>query len=340
MRGQGSTEYLVSLAVVLVVALSAVTLLSFYPSTASDSNMQDSNAYWRSATPLRVSYAAPLLSACGQSRGYTFSMENSRSDSVLLTGVMVDNQSRSFCASGASSPSASVNLGIGGKALVDIAVNSSCIEGQMVDLGLSFKYNTANIKNMVQYGSNKLSVRCGPAPSVPSCASAAQSCANLSCCSGLQCIGNSCMYQCSHAGGSCSGPGTSCCSGLECSSGTCSAPCIPENIQCKPGVDCCSGLACDLTNICARCFGQGADCSNGELCCSGLACNGAKMCARCVRENGGCGGETCCDGLYCNDGLKCAACLLPGVACLPGETCCSFDGIAFSCKDSTCQQSG
>lgn len=46
-RGQGATEYLVLLAVVLVIALVAIALLGFFPSLAVDARITQSNAYWR-----------------------------------------------------------------------------------------------------------------------------------------------------------------------------------------------------------------------------------------------------------------------------------------------------
>jgi len=54
LKGQGATEYLVLLAVVLIVALVSVALLGFFPSMASDAQIAQSQAYWRSATPLAV----------------------------------------------------------------------------------------------------------------------------------------------------------------------------------------------------------------------------------------------------------------------------------------------
>jgi len=54
-RAQGATEYLVLLAVVLIVALVSVALLGFFPGMASDAQIAQSQAYWQSATPIAVS---------------------------------------------------------------------------------------------------------------------------------------------------------------------------------------------------------------------------------------------------------------------------------------------
>ena len=53
-KGQGATEYLVLLAVVLIVALVSVALLGFFPGMASDSQITQSQAYWQSATPVSI----------------------------------------------------------------------------------------------------------------------------------------------------------------------------------------------------------------------------------------------------------------------------------------------
>jgi hypothetical protein len=52
--GQGATEYLVLLAVVLIVALVSVALLGFFPGMASDAQITQTQAYWQSATPVAI----------------------------------------------------------------------------------------------------------------------------------------------------------------------------------------------------------------------------------------------------------------------------------------------
>jgi hypothetical protein len=52
--GQGATEYLVLLAVVLIVALVSVALLGFFPGMAGDAQITQNQIYWRSATPIAV----------------------------------------------------------------------------------------------------------------------------------------------------------------------------------------------------------------------------------------------------------------------------------------------
>lgn len=52
--GQGATEYLVLLAVVLIIALVSIALLGFFPGTAMDSQIAESQIYWQSAYPFAI----------------------------------------------------------------------------------------------------------------------------------------------------------------------------------------------------------------------------------------------------------------------------------------------
>ena len=54
LRAQGATEYLVLLAVVLIVALVSVALLGFFPGMASDAQITQSQAYWKGAQPISI----------------------------------------------------------------------------------------------------------------------------------------------------------------------------------------------------------------------------------------------------------------------------------------------
>ena len=54
LRGQGATEYLAILAIVLIIAIVAISLLGFYPNMAIDTKMTQSNAYWQTASPISI----------------------------------------------------------------------------------------------------------------------------------------------------------------------------------------------------------------------------------------------------------------------------------------------
>lgn len=53
-RAQGATEYLVLLAVVLVIALVGIALLGFFPGTAGEAQARESEIYWEGASPIAI----------------------------------------------------------------------------------------------------------------------------------------------------------------------------------------------------------------------------------------------------------------------------------------------
>jgi hypothetical protein len=97
--GQGATEYLVLLAVVLIVALVSVALLGFFPGMSSDAKITQSQAYWSGqASPFRVkdfaftTPSAGIIAACsGQDRteAYELIIENSGIERYTITNISI-----------------------------------------------------------------------------------------------------------------------------------------------------------------------------------------------------------------------------------------------------------
>ena len=57
--GQGATEYLVLLAVVLIIALVGIALLGFFPGTANDAQIAESQIYWQGMSPIAIVDSSP-----------------------------------------------------------------------------------------------------------------------------------------------------------------------------------------------------------------------------------------------------------------------------------------
>ena len=87
MRAQGATEYLVLLAVVLIVALVSVALLGFFPGMASDAQATQSQAYWQSASPIAITEWAAAGYADGRTFPY-FRMRNTGTYQIRITKVL------------------------------------------------------------------------------------------------------------------------------------------------------------------------------------------------------------------------------------------------------------
>ena len=88
LRAQGATEYLVLLAVVLIVALVSVALLGFFPGMASDSQRVQSETYWRSASPVAITeWAAVYYVPWGNIFPY-FRVKNTGAYPIRITGII------------------------------------------------------------------------------------------------------------------------------------------------------------------------------------------------------------------------------------------------------------
>jgi hypothetical protein len=96
--GQGATEYLVLLAIVLVVALVSVALLGFFPGMASDSREAQSKAYWQSAQPVAVVEAAAKYQS--SDTHLYLHVENIGAYPVRVTKVLGNGQNISLYYSG------------------------------------------------------------------------------------------------------------------------------------------------------------------------------------------------------------------------------------------------
>jgi len=88
MKAQGATEYLVLLAIVLIVALVSVALLGFFPGMASDAQIAQSQMYWKSATPVAIVESAARTQA---SNGITYPyllFRNTGTYPIRITGII------------------------------------------------------------------------------------------------------------------------------------------------------------------------------------------------------------------------------------------------------------
>ncbi len=86
MKGQGATEYLVLLAVVLIIALVSIALLGFFPGLASDAKITQSNTYWRGqASP--VSIVDHSFDTTGN--GSLVLLNNAGSGTITITNMTV-----------------------------------------------------------------------------------------------------------------------------------------------------------------------------------------------------------------------------------------------------------
>lgn len=90
LRAQGATEYLVLLAVVLVIALVGIALLGFFPGTANDAQVAESEIYWKSASPVSILETSARWYNTGRTYPY-MKLRNSGNYPIRITGVIGDD---------------------------------------------------------------------------------------------------------------------------------------------------------------------------------------------------------------------------------------------------------
>ena len=157
-KGQGATEYLVLLAVVLIVAMVAIALLGFFPGLAGDAKIAQSDSYWRGqARPFAVlEHSQGVTVSDGN---LTLVVQNIEADQRLLNYVSV-------AGSGAStifnSTVATTYFSAGEKKVLSFALSANCSSGNSYEYYLNFSYNNSDnsIVNRTQIGTKTLVGKC------------------------------------------------------------------------------------------------------------------------------------------------------------------------------------
>lgn len=142
MRAQGATEYLVLLAVVLIIALVSIALLGFFPGLATDAKITQSNSYWRGeARPFQILEHA----ISGSSGNINVVLQNvDATGTFTLTSFAVSN----------ATYNTSTTFGPG--EIKNISIASSGITGSVgsiYDLNVSIHYTSPNGLANTQTGS-------------------------------------------------------------------------------------------------------------------------------------------------------------------------------------------
>lgn len=152
-KGQGATEYLVLLAVVLIVAMVAIALLGFFPGLAGDAKIAQSDAYWRgTARPFAI-----LEHSLATDNNITLVVQNTEADQRQLTNVSIGGSGYAGNLLNATYFSA----GEKHKFVLNLS-GTACTSGNTYELYVNFTYNTADnsIVGQKQYGEKTLVGKC------------------------------------------------------------------------------------------------------------------------------------------------------------------------------------
>ncbi|VVC02693.1 Uncharacterised protein [Candidatus Burarchaeum australiense] len=126
MRGQAATEYLIILAVVVIIALIVVGVLGAFPAISGTVTRQQSEAYWQNAEVGIL----PNYRIAGSTAELT--VKNNKGFSIRLNGVRFDGQG--------AVASTSVLLPPGGQTDVNVNGIPACNSGQQFSYTVSMTY--------------------------------------------------------------------------------------------------------------------------------------------------------------------------------------------------------
>jgi len=152
-KGQGSTEYLVLLAMVLVVAMVAIALLGFFPGLSGDTKKAQSDTYWKgTARPIAITDT----SATGTK--LSLQLKNLGVETVSMAADSIYASDGTYT----DSTHSAITLTAGESAAVDITMGSGCTSGKFYELNVTFTYDvTGGISGAKQTGTKPLIVVCG-----------------------------------------------------------------------------------------------------------------------------------------------------------------------------------
>ncbi|MCX8163693.1 MAG: hypothetical protein N3D10_04050 [Candidatus Micrarchaeota archaeon] len=155
-KGQGATEYLVLLAVVLIVAMVAIALLGFFPGMASDAKITQSDTYWRGqATPFSVQQHARNSA----NQNLVLVLQNNEAEQKQLTNISISGSGVNVTYNVTSNTERYFSAGE--KKTITINLGANCTAGTTYEYMLTFTYtNPDGTITKRQYGEKPLVGKC------------------------------------------------------------------------------------------------------------------------------------------------------------------------------------
>ncbi len=146
-RGQGTTEYLIILAIVIVIALVVVGVLGVFPSFGTGVSEAASKAYWGGTQPLALIEWGIPVSGTG-----SLVFQNLTSGTITITDVNW---------SGSQIDVTDATISAGGKATVS-STSFTCggSAGQTFSRNMAYKYNTPNLSGLWFTGATQIVGKC------------------------------------------------------------------------------------------------------------------------------------------------------------------------------------
>lgn len=144
-KGQGTTEYLIILAIIIVIALVVVGVLGGFPSIASGITESQSKSYWQTASPLSFTDWTVTSS------GARFVVENKGIDTITLTEITLNGTALSIT---------DQNISAGSRITTAQSSNVTCTSGQAYSYNVAIAYGTADLNSKTFTGSRPVVGKC------------------------------------------------------------------------------------------------------------------------------------------------------------------------------------
>ena len=152
-KGQGASEYLVLLAVVLIVGMVALALLSGFTQTGGEAKTKESKQYWISTSPFSVSDMAQ------QNSSFYITLTNTLPDRLIINNVTLSDKNGN---STTYSPPDGVSFRGGQQRTLNFTSPRACdaVSYDYFEYDVVITYSTFDINNKVQRGAKTLVGAC------------------------------------------------------------------------------------------------------------------------------------------------------------------------------------
>jgi len=149
-KGQGATEYLVLLAVVLIIALVVIALLSYFPGIAGDARITQSDSFWRGeARPIAITQSLQMATTSTLQMAIT----NQESSERTITAMTVNGVG--------TLTGAPISLSGGESKAVNITSAPICgVSGSYYEYNVVITYDSDKLTGAKQTGTKTLLGKC------------------------------------------------------------------------------------------------------------------------------------------------------------------------------------
>ncbi len=147
-KAQGASEYLILLAVVLIVGMVAISLLGGFTGIGGDARFAESKQYWTGASPFSV----PEFNQINDTLYIT--LQNMQPDRLIITNITAGNSSWA--------DATGVSFNGGARKLISIGGLTVCNQTSydVYEYYVNITYSSSDIKGNVQHGAKPMTGKC------------------------------------------------------------------------------------------------------------------------------------------------------------------------------------